>query len=131
VVGHGGRTVSRGEAQRINIARAILKNAEILLLDEATSSLDSYSEARVQRAIDRLARGRLVLSVAHRLSTLRHASRILVLEGGRPMGLGTIAELLAECPTFQRLWHAQSAGAVPDAVEDADAVLVPDDWGVA
>jgi ABC-type multidrug transport system fused ATPase/permease subunit len=129
VVGHGGRTLSRGEAQRVNIARAILKNAEILLLDEATSSLDSYSEARVQRAIDRLARGRLVLSVAHRLSTLRHASRILVLEGGRPVGLGTTAELLAGCPTFQRLWHARSAGAAPDAVHDAEAVLVPDDGG--
>jgi ABC-type multidrug transport system fused ATPase/permease subunit len=128
VVGHGGRTLSRGEAQRVNIARAILKNAEILLLDEATSSLDSYSEARVQRAIDRLASGRMVLSVAHRLSTLRRASRILVLEGGRTVGLGTTAELLAECPTFQRLWHAQVPGAAPDAVADADAVLVPDEW---
>ena len=127
VVGHGGRTLSRGEAQRVNIARAILKNADILLLDEATSSLDSYSEALVQQAIDRLSRGRLVLSVAHRLSTLRHASRILVLEGGRPVGLGTTAELLAGCPTFQRLWNAQSTGAAPPATRDEDAVLVPDD----
>ena len=68
--------------------------------------------------------------VAGRLSEDLSTS-VLVLEGGRPMGLGTIAELLAECPTFQRLWHAQSSGAAPDAVEDADAVLVPDDWGVA
>ena len=125
VVGHGGRTLSRGEAQRVNIARAIVKNADVLLLDEATSSLDSYSEALVQRAIDRLAHGRLVLSVAHRLSTLRNASRILVLEAGRAVGFGTTAELLSDCPTFQRLWHAQSAGAAPDAVSDLEAVLVP------
>jgi ABC-type multidrug transport system fused ATPase/permease subunit len=127
VVGHGGRTLSRGEAQRVNIARAILKNAEILLLDEATSSLDSYSEARVQLAIDRLARGRLVLSVAHRLSTLRNATRILVLDGGRAVGLGTTAELLAGCETFQRLWHAQSAVVAASSTPESDAVLVPED----
>jgi len=107
-VGHGGRTLSRGEAQRVNIARAILKNAPILLLDEATSSLDSYAEARVQRAIDRLVVGRLAISVAHRLSTLRNASRILVLENGGVVGLGTHAELLRESPTYQRLWEAQA-----------------------
>lgn len=106
VVGQGGRSLSRGEAQRVNVARAILKNAPILLLDEATSSLDSYSEARVQRAVDRLASGRLAISVAHRLSTLRNASRILVLEQGHVVGLGTHNELLANCPT-RRLWEAQ------------------------
>jgi subfamily B ATP-binding cassette protein MsbA len=107
-VGHGGRTLSRGEAQRVNVARAILKNAPILLLDEATSSLDSYAEARVQRALDRLVAGRLAISVAHRLSTLRNASRILVVENGRIVGLGTHAELLAHSPTYQRLWEAQA-----------------------
>src|SRR6185369_9765740 len=126
MVGHGGRTLSRGEAQRVNIARAILKNAEILLLDEATSSLDSYSEALVQRAIDRLSRGRLVLSVAHRLSTLRNASRILVLEGGRPVGLGTTAELLAGCATFQRLWNAQSSGAAPFGAPSVGGAALPE-----
>ena len=108
VVGHGGRTLSRGEAQRINIARAILKNAPILLLDEATSSLDSWSEARVQKALDRLVAGRMVLSVAHRLSTLRNATRILVLDGGRAVGLSAHAELLASCETYRRLWYAQA-----------------------
>ena len=108
VVGHGGRTLSRGEAQRINIARAILKNAPILLLDEATSSLDSWSEARVQKALDRLAAGRMVLSVAHRLSTLRNATRILVLDGGRAVGLSSHADLLATCETYRRLWFAQT-----------------------
>ena len=107
VVGQGGRSLSRGEAQRVNIARAILKNAPILLLDEATSSLDSYSEARVQRAVDRLVSGRMAISVAHRLSTLRNASRILVLEQGLVMGLGTHQQLLATCPTYVRLWEAQ------------------------
>ena len=109
VVGQGGRSLSRGEAQRVNVARAILKNAPILLLDEATSSLDSYSEARVQRAVDRLVAGRLAISVAHRLSTLRNASRILVLEQGQLMGLGTHQQLLATCPTYVRLWEAQEA----------------------
>ena len=107
MVGQGGRALSRGEAQRVNVARAILKNAPILLLDEATSSLDSYSEARVQRAVDQLAVGRLCISVAHRLSTLRNASRILVLEQGRAVGLGTHKELLENCVTYRRLWEAQ------------------------
>ena len=107
VVGQGGRALSRGEAQRVNVARAILKNAPILLLDEATSSLDSYSEARVQRAVDQLAVGRLAISVAHRLSTLRNATRILVLEQGRAVGLGTHQELLSNCLTYRRLWEAQ------------------------
>lgn len=109
VVGHGGRTLSRGEAQRINIARAVLKNAPILLLDEATSSLDSLAESRVQRAIDALMVGRLTITVAHRLSTLRHATRVLVLDAGHVVGLGTHEELLADCATYRALWHAQAA----------------------
>ncbi len=108
LVGHGGRALSRGEAQRVNIARAMLKNAPILLLDEATSSLDSFSEAKVQRAIDRLAAGRMTIAVAHRLSTLRNASRILVLDDGRVAGLGTHAELLDACAVYRRLWDAQA-----------------------
>jgi len=116
VVGQGGRSLSRGEAQRVNVARAILKNAPILLLDEATSSLDSYSEARVQRAVDRLASGRLAISVAHRLSTLRNASRILVLEQGSAVGLGTHNELLTNCPTYRRLWEAQGGYTPRDVI---------------
>jgi ABC-type multidrug transport system fused ATPase/permease subunit len=113
LVGHGGRTLSRGEAQRVNIARAILKNAPILFLDEATSSLDSYAEARVQRALDRLVAGRLAISVAHRLSTLRNASRILVIEDGHVVGLGPHAELLDRSPTYRRLWEAQAHAPTP------------------
>ena len=113
VVGHGGRSLSRGEAQRINIARAILKNAPVLLLDEATSSLDSHAEAQVQHAIDRLVAGRLTVCVAHRLSTLRDATRILVLEKGRVAGFGPHSDLLINCPTYRRLWEAQSSVSVP------------------
>jgi subfamily B ATP-binding cassette protein MsbA len=108
IVGHGGRPLSRGEAQRVNIARAILKNAPILLLDEATSSLDSYAEVRVQRALDRLVEGRLAISVAHRLSTLRNATRILVIENGVSVGLGPHSELLERCSTYRRLWESQT-----------------------
>lgn len=119
VVGQGGRALSRGEAQRVNVARAILKNAPILLLDEATSSLDSYSEARVQRAVDRLAMGRLCISVAHRLSTLRNATRILVVEQGRAVGLGTHKELLANCLTYRRLWEAQGTYSISEDLPDS------------
>ena len=98
----------RGEAQRVNIARAVLKNAPILLLDEATSSLDSFSESKVQRAIDRLAAGRMTIAVAHRLSTLRPADRVLVLEDGRVAGLGPHSELLASTAVYRRLWEAQA-----------------------
>ena len=117
VVGHSGRALSRGEAQRVNIARAVLKNAPILLLDEATSSLDSFSEAKVQRAIDRLAAGRMTIAVAHRLSTLRSAGRILVLEDGRVAGLGTHNELLAASPVYRRLWEAQATATPTSGVD--------------
>lgn len=121
VVGQGGRLLSRGEAQRVNIARALLKNAPILLLDEATSSLDSHSEARVQRAVDRLVSGRLAISIAHRLSTLRNASRILVLEQGQMMGFGTHQQLLATCKTYVRLWEAQEGAASNEGfIEEAE-----------
>jgi subfamily B ATP-binding cassette protein MsbA len=108
MVGHGGRELSRGEAQRVNIARAVLKNAPILLLDEATSSLDSFSEAKVQRAIDKLAAGRMTIAVAHRLSTLRSADRILVIEDGHVAGFAPHADLLATCGVYRQLWEAQA-----------------------
>jgi ABC-type multidrug transport system fused ATPase/permease subunit len=118
LIGPGNRELSRGEAQRVTIARAILKNAPILLLDEATSSLDSWAESRVQHAVDRLGVGRLVIAVAHRISTLRNATRILVMEDGRVVGLGPHAELLVECATYRRLWEAQSrAGDVAPAAD--------------
>jgi ABC-type multidrug transport system fused ATPase/permease subunit len=129
LVGQGGRTLSRGEAQRVNVARAILKNVPILLLDEATSSLDSYSEARVQRAVDRLAVGRLCISVAHRLSTLRNATRILVLEQGRAVGLGTHKELLATCLTYRRLWEAQGSYGSSEVLSESTPQLSAETTG--
>ncbi len=110
MLGVGARPVSTGQAQRINIARALLKNAPLLLLDEATSSLDSLAEANVQRAIDRLMEGRTTFVVAHRLSTLRNATRILVLDGGRCVGLGSHAELLRTCALYRWMWETQQIG---------------------
>ena len=107
VVGIGGKGLSGGQAQRINIARAILKNAPILLLDEATSSLDSLSEVKVQRAIDRLMTGRTTFIVAHRLSTLRQAQRILVLDRGRVVGYGSHTALVRDCPLYAHMWETQ------------------------
>lgn len=107
-IGPGGRALSEGQAQRINVARALLKNAPVLLLDEATSSLDSLSESKLQRAVEAAARGRTTFVVAHRLSTLRHATRILVLDRGRCAGLGTHAELMASCPLYAEMWNAQN-----------------------
>jgi ATP-binding cassette, subfamily B, bacterial MsbA len=132
VVGVGGRGVSGGQAQRINVARALLKNAPILLLDEATSSLDSIAEAKLQRAIDRLMEGRTTLIVAHRLSSLRHADRILVLDGGRSVGIGPHELLLRECRLYRRMWESQRIGEVseplPFAAGDlADAARLDDD----
>jgi subfamily B ATP-binding cassette protein MsbA len=107
VIGVGGRQLSRGQAQRINVARAFVKNAPILLLDEATSSLDSVTEANVQEAIDRLLQTRTSFVIAHRLSTLRNANRLLVLDRGKCVGFGTHEELLRDCEIYRRLWDSQ------------------------
>ncbi len=106
-IGIGGHGLSGGQAQRVSIARALLKDAPILLLDEATSSLDSISEVRVQKAIDRLMEGRTTFIVAHRLSTLRNAGRLLVFDSGKLAGVGSHEELLNDCPLYGRLWSAQ------------------------
>lgn len=107
VVGVGGRSLSGGQIQRVNVARAILKDAPLVLLDEATSSLDSIAEMRVQAAFNRLKEGRTTLIVAHRLSTLRHANRIIVLDKGQCVGMGTHESLLLSCPLYRTLWRTQ------------------------
>ena len=106
-LGVGGRELSGGQRQRISVARALLANAPVLLLDEATSSLDSVAEAEVQAAIERLMAGRTSFVVAHRLSTLRNADRVLVLDHGRVVGLAPHAELVQSCPVYRRLWETQ------------------------
>ncbi len=109
VIGERGVKLSGGEKQRLSVARAILKDAPILLLDEATSSLDSESEALVQEALERLMSGRTTFIIAHRLSTVQHADRILVLEDGRIIQSGTHGELSSIEGLYRRLASLQFA----------------------
>jgi len=108
VVGERGHTLSGGERQRVSIARAILHDPRILILDEATSSVDTETEREIQQALERLVAGRTVFAIAHRLSTLRKASRLFVIEDGRLIEHGTHAELLARPEgTYRRLYDLQ------------------------
>jgi subfamily B ATP-binding cassette protein MsbA len=107
VIGEKGVRLSGGERQRIAIARALLKNAPILILDEATSALDSESEALVQSALQNLISGRTVVVIAHRLSTVRRADRIVVIENGAIADIGTHEELVQKLGTYRRLYDLQ------------------------
>ena len=109
VIGERGAKLSGGERQRLAIARALLRNPPILLLDEATSSLDTESERLVQDALERLMRERTVLVIAHRLSTVQHADRILVMDRGAIVATGTHAELLDRDGVYRRLHELQFA----------------------
>ena len=107
LVGERGIQLSGGQKQRVAIARAVLKDPRILVLDEATSALDAESEHLVKEALDRLMRGRTTLIIAHRLSTVRDADRVLVLEGGKIVQTGTHAALVAEDGLYRKLVERQ------------------------
>jgi ATP-binding cassette, subfamily B, bacterial MsbA len=107
MIGERGLRLSGGERQRIAIARALLKNAPILILDEATSALDTESEALVQAALQNLMTGRTAFVIAHRLTTVRHADRIVVLENGRISDSGTHEDLLTRLGTYRKLYELQ------------------------
>ncbi len=117
VIGERGVRLSGGERQRLAIARALLKNAPVLILDEATSALDSESEALVQSALHNLMSGRTVFVIAHRLSTVRRADRIVVIENGTIAETGAHEELMNQSGTYRRLYELQFANAdAPKAV---------------
>jgi ATP-binding cassette, subfamily B, bacterial MsbA len=115
LIGEHGHRLSGGQRQRLSLARAILRQPEILILDEATSALDSHSEAQVHEAIQAFSSGRTVLAIAHRLSSIRDASQILVMEGGEIVERGTHESLLAAGGRYAAFWQIQqqSPSAVP------------------
>ncbi|HVT78583.1 MAG TPA: ABC transporter ATP-binding protein [Acidimicrobiales bacterium] len=115
IVGERGQKLSGGQRQRLTIARAILRNPAILVLDEATSAVDNETEAAIQRSLARVAQGRTTIVIAHRLSTVRHAHRIHVLEAGRVIEAGTHEELLDIGGLYAALWRVQTGDAAYDA----------------
>ena len=107
LVGEGGSTLSGGEKQRISIARALLKDASIVLLDEATASLDPENEIAVQNAINELVTNKTVVLIAHRLKTIQNADKIVVLDGGEVVEIGTHDELIRSRGVYEKLWKMQ------------------------
>jgi ATP-binding cassette subfamily B protein len=114
MVGERGQTLSGGERQRISIARALLINPHILILDEATSSVDTTTEKEIQKALDNLVKGRTTIAIAHRLSTLRQADRLVVLDRGQIVEIGPHDELLARQGHYYKLYQAQQRQAEND-----------------
>jgi ATP-binding cassette subfamily B protein len=108
LVGEGGHRLSGGQRQRLAIARAILKDAPFLILDEATSSVDNETEAALQRSISKISVGRTTMIIAHRLSTVRNADRIIVLDNGKITESGSHDELVALGNIYSRLWSVQT-----------------------
>jgi ATP-binding cassette subfamily B protein len=120
-VGERGMKLSGGQRQRLALARAILKDPPILILDEATSAVDNETEAAIQRSLDRLVQGRTSLIIAHRLSTVRQAHRIHVMEAGRIVESGTHDQLVALGGAYAALWRLQTGERAADATVTATA----------
>ena len=114
LIGERGVRLSGGEKQRVAIARAILKSPRIVVLDEPTSALDSITEKKVQEGINELVKGRTTLIIAHRLSTVRHADKIVVLENGKIIGKGSHRELMKTCTTYKTMVDLQVEGFLAD-----------------
>ena len=108
VIGASGKELSGGEKQRISIARAVLANPKILILDEATASVDTETEKAIQKSLNYLVKGRTTLSIAHRLSTLRDADRLVVIDNGRIAEEGTSDELAAQKGIYFKLMELQT-----------------------
>jgi ATP-binding cassette subfamily B protein len=125
-LGERGVRLSGGQRQRLAIARAILADRPILLLDEATSALDAESERMVQLALERLMAGRTVLIIAHRLATVRHADRIVVMDHGRVVAAGPHDQLLRDSPLYARLAALQFAAADVAGGDPAAGALTAD-----
>ena len=126
LVGERGQSLSGGERQRISIARALLINPSILILDEATSSVDTTTEKEIQRALDNLVKGRTTIAIAHRLSTLRKADRLVVLDKGEIVEIGSHDELMDKQGPYYALYQAQlrhaaelvEGGAIGESIEE-------------
>ncbi|MFG6458279.1 ABC transporter ATP-binding protein [Roseateles sp. BYS96W] len=124
LVGERGQGLSGGERQRISIARALLIDPAILILDEATSAVDTETEKEIQRALDNLVKGRTTIAIAHRLSTLRKADRLVVMDRGEIVELGPHDELIAKQGHYWRLWEAQARRVDAEADEDGGLMVV-------
>jgi len=120
-VGERGQRLSMGQRQRISIARAMLKAAPIIILDEATASVDNETEAAIHRSIDKVAKGRSMIVIAHRLSTVRNSTRIYVLEDGHIIEHGTHDQLLEQGGLYASLWNVQTGNRDTEAGSEADA----------
>mgnify|MGYP000137201314 CR=1 FL=1 len=116
MVGERGQGLSGGERQRISIARALLIDPRILIMDEATASVDSETEKEIQKALDNLVQGRTTIAIAHRLSTLHKADRLVVLDRGEVVEIGSHDELMSKEGAYFRLYEAQARNAAAAAI---------------